>query len=78
MIVGGSDGEKVVLVAMVAQQAVDALGIKAGDWVKAAAKVAGGGGGGKPTMAQAGGKDPAKLDDALEAAATWVADKLEM
>ncbi|MFP4434599.1 MAG: alanine--tRNA ligase [Phycisphaerae bacterium] len=76
MIVGGTDGEKVVLVAMVAQQAVDELGIKAGDWVKTAATVAGGGGGGKPTMAQAGGKDPAKLDDALQAAATWAADKV--
>jgi alanyl-tRNA synthetase len=77
MIVGGTDGEKVVLVAMVAQQAVDSLGMKAGDWVKTAAKVAGGGGGGKPTMAQAGGKDPAKLDDALEAAATWAAEMVE-
>jgi len=76
MIVGGTDGEKVLLVAMVAQQAVDELGIKAGDWVKTAATVAGGGGGGKPTMAQAGGKDPAKLDDALQAAASWVSDKL--
>ncbi len=77
MIVGGTDGEKVVLVAMVAQQAVDELGLKAGDWVKKAATVAGGGGGGKPTMAQAGGKDPAKLDDALEAAATWAAEMVQ-
>ena len=42
-------------------------GLKTGDWVKEAAKVAGGGGGGRPDMAQAGGKDPAKLNEALEA-----------
>jgi alanyl-tRNA synthetase len=36
--------------------------------VKVAAQVVGGGGGGKPTMAQAGGKDPSKLPDALETA----------
>jgi alanyl-tRNA synthetase len=43
-------------------------GLKAGDWVREAAKVTGGGGGGRPNMAQAGGKDPAKLDDALATA----------
>jgi alanyl-tRNA synthetase len=43
-------------------------GVKAGDIVKLAAQVVGGGGGGKPTMAQAGGKDPEKLSDALETA----------
>jgi alanyl-tRNA synthetase len=40
-------------------------GIKAGDIVKQVAPLIGGGGGGKPDMAQAGGKDPAKLPDAL-------------
>jgi alanyl-tRNA synthetase len=45
-----------------------AKGLKAGDWVREAAKTAGGGGGGRPQMAQAGGKDPAKLEAALEAA----------
>jgi alanyl-tRNA synthetase len=32
----------------------------------------GGGGGGRPDLAQAGGKDPAKLDEALAAVAGWV------
>jgi alanyl-tRNA synthetase len=36
--------------------------------VRAAAKVAGGGGGGRDTMAQAGGRDPEKLPDAIAAA----------
>ena len=43
-------------------------GVKAGEIVKVAAQIAGGGGGGRDTMAQAGGKDPAKLDEALAAA----------
>ncbi len=40
-------------------------GLKAGDWIRETAKVAGGGGGGRAQMAQAGGKDPTKLQDAL-------------
>jgi alanyl-tRNA synthetase len=45
-----------------------ARGLKAGDWVREVAKAAGGGGGGRPQMAQAGGKDPSKLPDALNIA----------
>ena len=45
-----------------------AKGLKAGDWVREAAKAAGGGGGGRPHMAQAGGKDPSKMVEALEVA----------
>ncbi len=51
-------------------------GLKAGDWVKEVAKVAGGGGGGRPDVAQAGGKDPAKLADALEAGRKFAAGKM--
>ena len=40
-------------------------GIHAGNIIKEVAKVAGGGGGGKPDMAQAGGKDSSKIDEAL-------------
>jgi len=61
-----SDG-RVHLVANVAPAVVE-RGVKAGDVVRAAAQVAGGGGGGRDTMAQAGGKDPEKLDEALAAA----------
>ncbi len=43
-------------------------GLKAGDVVKPAAEAIGGKGGGKPDMAQAGGKEPAKLQDALKKA----------
>ena len=50
-----------------------AKGLKAGDWVREAAKATGGGGGGRPQMAQAGGKDPAKLPDALKVAREFAA-----
>jgi len=43
-------------------------GVKAGAVVKAAALVAGGGGGGRDTMAQAGGRDPDRLPEAIAAA----------
>jgi alanyl-tRNA synthetase len=43
-------------------------GAHAGNIVKAAAPVVGGGGGGRPNMAQAGGKDPSKIQEALETA----------
>jgi alanyl-tRNA synthetase len=42
--------------------------VSASDVVRAAAAIVGGGGGGRPTMARAGGKDPAKLPQALEEA----------
>ena len=40
-------------------------GLKAGDLIKTAAPIFGGGGGGRPNMAQAGGKNPAGLKDAI-------------
>jgi alanyl-tRNA synthetase len=55
------------LVAAVTPAVVE-RGVKAGSVVKAAAHVVGGGGGGRDTMAQAGGRDPEKLDEALAAA----------
>ena len=42
--------------------------VHAGNLIKQVAAVAGGGGGGRPEMAQAGGKDASKLDEALETA----------
>jgi alanyl-tRNA synthetase len=58
---------RVHLVAAVTPALV-ARGVRAGAVVKAAAQVAGGGGGGRDTMAQAGGRDPDKLPDAIAAA----------
>jgi alanyl-tRNA synthetase len=58
---------RVHLVAAVTPALVE-RGVKAGAIVKAAAQVAGGGGGGRDTMAQAGGRDPDALPDAIAAA----------
>jgi alanyl-tRNA synthetase len=52
-------------------------GVKAGAIVKAAAAIVGGGGGGRDTVAQAGGRDPDKLDDALLAARAAIEEALQ-
>jgi alanyl-tRNA synthetase len=51
-------------------------GLKAGDIVKQIAPLIDGGGGGRPQMAQAGGKNPEKIDDALTKAAETIKEKL--
>jgi alanyl-tRNA synthetase len=67
-IVLGSAGEdRVDLIASVAPALV-ARGVKAGEIVKVAASAVGGGGGGRDTLARAGGRDPARLPEAIEAA----------
>ena len=52
-------------------------GLNAGELVKTVAQVVGGGGGGRPTLAQAGGKDASRLNEALEKVKTYVEDKLK-
>jgi alanyl-tRNA synthetase len=59
---------KVALLAAVSKDLVK-KGLKAGDAVREAAKAVGGGGGGRADLAEAGGKDPARIDDALAAGA---------
>ena len=68
-------GDRITFVAAVSDDMI-ARGLKAGDWIRETAKVAGGGGGGKPNMAQAGGKEPAKLRDALEKAKAFATEVL--
>jgi alanyl-tRNA synthetase len=67
VVLGTAVDGRVHLVANVAPSLVK-RGVKAGDVVRAAAQVAGGGGGGRDTMAQAGGRDPGKLPEALATA----------
>ena len=55
---------KVNLIAMATDGAVS-KGAHAGNIIKAVAKLVGGGGGGRPNMAQAGGKNPAGIEEAL-------------
>jgi alanyl-tRNA synthetase len=66
------DAGKVAIVAACPKAWID-KGLKAGEWVKVAAVACGGGGGGKPDVAQAGGKDPSKIDAALAAASAHAA-----
>lgn len=70
-----SGDDTVTLVAGLSKSLVD-QGIKAGTWVGDAAKDVGGGGGGRPDLAQAGGKEPAKLPQALQAASASMRKQL--
>ena len=67
------DGKVNMLTAM-SDKAIKA-GLKAGDLIKEIAPLVGGGGGGRPDMAQAGGKNPAGIDEALGAVKTWIESK---
>ena len=67
---------KVNLLAMVTDSAMKA-GAHAGNLVKGMAAVVGGGGGGRPNMAQAGGKNPEKVPEALEKAAELLEGQLK-
>ena len=75
MLISAADG-KVQLVAGLSKDLIE-RGLHAGNWLKEVAPVVGGGGGGRPDLAQAGGKSPDKINDALEHAAQSVKIGLE-
>ena len=75
VLLGLVEDGKVALVATVSKELVK-QGVKASDCIKVAAKVVGGGGGGRPDMAEAGGRFPEKLAEALEHGAQFYRDKL--
>ncbi len=66
---------KVNLIAMVTEGAM-AKGAHAGNLIKGIAALVGGGGGGRPNMAQAGGKNPAGIDDAIAESAKVLAEQI--
>ena len=68
-----ADSKVNMLVAM--NDKAQGAGLKAGDLIKEIAPLVGGGGGGRPDMAQAGGKNPAGIADALKAAEEWLTNK---
>jgi alanyl-tRNA synthetase len=74
VVVFGASGEKPQLVAAVADDLTKR--VHAGNLIKAIAPIVGGGGGGRPNMAQAGGKDSAKLGEALAQARKLIAEAL--
>jgi len=67
VVLGGANDGRVALVASFTRGAVE-RGLSAAEVVKGAAEVMGGGGGGRDDVAQAGGRDPERLEDALSAA----------
>jgi len=68
---------KASFIAVATDDVIRERGLKAGDVVREVAQVAGGSGGGKPHMAQAGGRDPEKLEEALAAVPDIVRARLE-
>jgi alanyl-tRNA synthetase len=75
VVLGGADGGKVGLVALVSKGGV-AEGVSAAELIRAAAPIIGGGGGGRDDMAQAGGKEAGKLDEALASARAAIEQKV--
>ncbi|MDB5084595.1 MAG: alanine--tRNA ligase, partial [Bacilli bacterium] len=72
IVLGGVHDDKVSFVAAVTKDLI-ANGYQAGKIVKSVAAIAGGGGGGRPELAQAGGKDPGKVAEALASVAEVLA-----
>jgi alanyl-tRNA synthetase len=67
--------DKVTLVAGISKD-LQSRKLSAGDWIRPVAAAVGGGGGGRPDLAQAGGKDPAKLPEALQIAKTTIREMI--
>ena len=75
IVLGFEDDDKATLLVGMTNDLIE-KGLKAGDIVKAIAPIIDGGGGGRPQMAQAGGKNPKKIKDALKKAAELIKEKL--
>ena len=75
-VLGSAVDDKPTVIAAITEDLVK-RGLKAGDLVKFVAAPMGGGGGGKPTLAQAGGKDASKLPEALISVRGWVEKNLK-
>ena len=76
VVLASAKGGKVSLLAMVTDAAQKA-GAHAGNLIKGTAAIVGGGGGGRPNMAQAGGRNPEKIEEALKAAAEILAGQIK-
>ncbi len=76
VLLASKQGEgKVTLVAGVSQE-LCRRDVSAGEWIRPVAQVLGGGGGGRPDLAQAGGKQPDKIPEALEVARSTIREML--
>ena len=76
VVIASSANDKVNLIAMATDEAM-AKGAHAGNLIKGIAGLVGGGGGGRPNMAQAGGKNPAGIKDAIAKASDVLADQVK-
>lgn len=75
VLLAAENDQKVQLAAGVSKDLID-RGLHAGNLIKQAAQICGGGGGGRPDMAQAGGKDPQKISEALQFVKQYVTENL--
>jgi alanyl-tRNA synthetase len=75
VVVGWAEEGKAQLLVAVTKD-LEGRGLHAGNLIRQIAKVIGGGGGGPPSMAQAGGKLPDKIPEALEQARTLITQQL--
>jgi alanyl-tRNA synthetase len=76
VLLASRDDEKVTIIAGITRD-LEQRGVKSGDWIRSAAEVVGGKGGGRPDMAQAGGRRPEKLPEALAAATEAIANLIK-
>lgn len=76
VLIVSAQGDKVNLIAMATDDAI-AKGAHAGNLIKSLASLVGGGGGGRPNMAQAGGKNPAGIDELLSKASEALSAQIQ-
>ncbi|MFD1038573.1 alanine--tRNA ligase [Virgibacillus byunsanensis] len=76
ILLAAENDNKVQLAAGVSKDLIE-RGLHAGKLIKQAAQICGGGGGGRPDMAQAGGKDPQKINDALQFAKQYLIENIK-
>ncbi len=76
VVLASTKDDKVIFLAMASKDAVS-CGVHSGNIVKEVAKIAGGGGGGRPDMAQAGGKNKDKAEEALLHAEKLIEDMIK-
>ncbi|SFD56793.1 alanyl-tRNA synthetase [Lentibacillus persicus] len=76
ILLASENNQKVQLAAGVTKDLTE-KGLHAGNLIKQAAEICGGGGGGRPDMAQAGGKNPEKISEALKAANQYVTNHVD-
>ncbi|MUK87018.1 alanine--tRNA ligase [Ornithinibacillus sp. L9] len=76
ILLAAENNQKVQLTVGVSKDLIE-RGLHAGNLIKEVAQICGGGGGGRPDMAQAGGKDPSKINEALSHVKEYVTNNLD-